>query len=110
VRMSNAHTTLVGDIEVALSEFDDVLVSRNPSGKARYGDARVPYGAFAPGAPDLLVVNRGRLVAIEVKTGAAVQGSDQKQCQRKLERFGVRYIVARSVSEAVEAVERVRAT
>jgi hypothetical protein len=50
-----------------------------------------------------IVGPHGKLVAIEGKTGEARQSAEQKRCQRRLERVGVRYVVARTVSDAVEA-------
>ena len=102
----NPHSQLCREIEVELSRMPDVYVTGNASGVAYYQGARVGYGAFSPGAPDLLAVvgPHGRLVAIECKTGAARQTVVQRKCQQRLERVGVKYVVARTVNDAVEAV------
>lgn len=119
---SAAHTQLCREIEVALSRFDDVYTTANPSGVADYRGARVPYGAFGlgDGAPDILVIVavpawtgdgdgvRGVLVAFEVKTGNAVQSEAQRRAQRRLERVRVRYAVVRTVEQAVGVVREVR--
>lgn len=119
---SAQHTALCRDIECALSRLSGILTTANPSGVADYHGARVPYGAFGlgNGAPDILVVVGvpawtgdadgvvGVLVAIECKTGNARQTPEQRQCQRRLERVGARYVVARCVDDAVRAVGEVR--
>ena len=108
---SRAHTVLVREVLVELSKLPNVLAVDNPSGfDAR---AKSHYGAFGPGAPDVLAVvampsrgeeHIGRLVAIECKTAAGKQDAEQIRCQSRLERFGVRYVVARSVQDALDAV------
>ena len=104
------HAKLCADIEVALSARG-VLTTRNPSGIAHYNGAKVPYGAFsAPtedgrfgGGPDIIAITRGSFVAIEAKTGDAVTTKAQVACRKRIERAGAKYVVARTVADAVEA-------
>ena len=59
-----------------------------------------------PGAPDILgIVNgslmAGCLLAIECKTGEAVQSKEQKSWQKMIESYGGIYIVARELEDVL---------
>jgi hypothetical protein len=75
---------------------------------AKYGD-RFLSGA-PKGSPDiLLVLPGGRLAGIECKTATGRQNPNQKAWQKKAEANGVRYGVARTVSEGLALVDEWRA-
>ena len=52
-----------------------------------------------PGIPDVLACLRGRLIAVEVKTGAAVLSAAQQRERGALERAGALYIEARRIED-----------
>lgn len=105
---SPAHTRLCNAILIALSKLPRVVASLNPSGTADYpGGDRVAYGAFGPGAPDILATCSGRLLCVEVKTGRAKQSPEQRRCQRRMAYARTPYVVARRVGDAVQAAQRV---
>lgn len=56
------------------------------------------------GASDIMAVARGRFVAIETKSAEARVSKDQLAWGARTERAGGRYVVARSLEEAVEPV------
>ena len=68
------------------------------------GGRLVQYGT--PGQADIMAIRAGRLLAIEVKTATGRQSAAQLAWQRALEAAGGVYVVARSVDDAVAALER----
>lgn len=67
-----------------------------------------PAGSFfrkspnvTPGVSDLVMVHRGLSYWIEIKTPAGRQSPDQKVFQANVERAGGKYVVLRSLDEAV---------
>lgn len=107
-----AHAALVRAILAELGSLPGVVLTPNASGRAKYVSAKdgrafvVPYGAFAPGGPDILAVVAplGRLLCFEVKTGAATTTPEQKACHAALRAVGVAVHVVRSVEEARAAL------
>lgn len=57
------------------------------------------FGAI--GSPDIICVVNGRFIGIEVKGEKGVQSEHQKEFQRRLEEAGGRYIMARSIDDAI---------
>jgi hypothetical protein len=59
------------------------------------------------GSPDIMLVidNTGQLGALELKTEKGKQLASQKRWQERAEKHGVRYGIARSVSEALGFVD-----
>jgi hypothetical protein len=111
---TSAHTALCRAILAELGAMPGVVLGSNPSGRSflvdeRTGEKRVvQYGwPSAAGGPDLLAVvaPRGRMVALECKTGAAVATKEQRACHAALRAVGVEVHVVRSVNEAREALE-----
>jgi hypothetical protein len=82
---------------------------RENSGLTVFGAAgthsrRVVRGA-PPGTPDIFVVlPGGKLAGIECKTATGRQNPNQKAWQKKAEAHGVRYGIARTVSEGLALV------
>ena len=106
-----AHTKLCNEILDACGALPGVVIGVNPCGKARHmtRDGKtfvVPYGWPMPGAPDILAVVAplGRLVGLEVKTGAGVASPEQRQVHDALRAVGAQVLVVRSVDEARAAL------
>ena len=71
---------------------------------AKYGD-RFLSGA-PKGSPDILgVLPGGRLFGIECKTAAGRQNPNQKAWEQKAAKHGVRYGIARSITDALGLVD-----
>ena len=60
-----------------------------------------------PGDPDMIACVRGRFVGIEAKTYDGVQSNIQKMRQRQIEDAGGIYVLARSVDDVSEAVDKI---
>lgn len=113
---SAAHTRLVREILAAIGSLPGVIAGDNPCGRARFPRNDDPSRIFSvafgwpvnEGAPDILVAVDGRLLCIEVKTGAGTTSPEQRQCHEALRQAGVRVVVVRSVEEAVQAVADTR--
>lgn len=99
------------EILKALGARDDVRVWRQNTGAARRrgGGPLVRFGL--PGQADILglLVPSGRFLAVEVKTPTGRLSPDQRRWGAAIERAGGLYVVARSVEEAVAAVETAQA-
>lgn len=72
------------------------------------GSRMVHYGT--PGGPDIRLIVSGRFLGLECKAAKGRQSEDQKNWQRWCEAAGGRYVVVRSVEEAVAAVNAMRTT
>lgn len=59
------------------------------------------------GVADLTAIKDGRVVWIEVKKPGGRQSREQEKFQREIEAHGGVYIVARSVEDVEEAIERI---
>lgn len=112
-----APRVLEGDIKsrimAALGCEPDVLVMDNPSGQARYGKARVPYGAGLAhrGGADLICVGPGGVfMALEVKSLTGEQRKAQIAFERAVLARGGVYRICRSPAEAVAWLEELRRT
>lgn len=62
------------------------------------------------GWPDILAIvpPRGQALCIEVKAEDGAQSDSQEVFQARVERLGARYVVVRSLDEAIAAVNDVR--
>ncbi len=67
--------------------------------------ARQVIRANVPGCADIIGCYRGRFVAIEVKTETGRQSQQQRRFQAAVERAGGLYVVARSPSDALAALQ-----
>jgi hypothetical protein len=54
------------------------------------------------GSPDIIVVQNGIYVGIEVKNATSVQNEAQVDFQQALEKAGGRYILARSLDDVIQ--------
>ncbi len=109
--MANPESVLLAQILLALGSRPDCRAFRNNVGKLP--DPRtgrwVTFG-LAPGAPDIIcIVRGGRFIGIEVKTPTGKLRPDQEAFRDMLQSLGATYVVARSVDDAVRAVEGGRA-
>lgn len=59
-----------------------------------------------PGIPDIVACINGLFVGIEVKTKIGIQSDAQKIHERNILASGGHYILARSLEEVIEYVER----
>ena len=76
------------------------MSKENPDGKYRF----IKFGRN--GAPDLIVVDEGLFVGIEVKLNGKEQSRVQYQFQCDVERAGGRYIIAHSLEDVLHAFNR----
>lgn len=107
MNQSAAHHQLKRLILREIGSQPDVRLFENPRG---YDErAKATYG-LAPGASDLIgpVKPRGRLLALEVKTGSARATKEQQDFLAMVNAFGGVGRVVRSVAEAREALEEAR--
>lgn len=99
-------SALIGGILLALGSRTDCRVWRQNTGRLpdRYG-RWITFGV--PGCPDILGVLRpsGRLISIEVKTATGRLRPEQIAFRDMLVSHGALYILARSIDDAVRAVE-----
>jgi hypothetical protein len=65
---------------------------------------RQRYSGLLPGAPDLIVIGKGRVWFLEVKRPGGKQSQSQVMVQRLIEDRGFAYHVVHSVDEALNAV------
>lgn len=54
------------------------------------------------GAPDLVCIVGGKYIGVECKTKRGAQSPVQLEFQRKIEKAGGKYLIARSVEDAYE--------
>ena len=102
-----SENVIQAEILLAIGRIPGLLCWRNNTGALPDKAGRViRYGLV--GSPDILVCYRGRFVGIEVKTATGKQREAQVNFQRALERSGGLYVVARSVSDAVSAIEAIQ--
>ncbi|RMF99097.1 MAG: VRR-NUC domain-containing protein [Acidobacteria bacterium] len=59
------------------------------------------YSGLLPGAPDLIVIGKNRIVFMEVKRPDGKQTEAQKIVQRIIEENGFEYYIVRSLDDAV---------
>lgn len=67
-------------------------------------DHAIRYGKR--GSSDILgITSDGRMLCVEVKTGKASQSPHQVNFQKSIEKFGGRYLIARSVDYVVNFLD-----
>jgi hypothetical protein len=89
---------------LAIGSRSDCRVWRNETGMAFRDDHAIRYGKR--GSSDILgLTSDGRMLCIEVKTGKASQSQHQVNFQKSIEKFGGRYLVARSVDYVVKFLD-----
>lgn len=104
---SKAHTLLVESVLHALHAHG-VLAWPNHVGKGFTArGTHLRYG-LCPGSADIIACVRGRFVGLECKTGSATREPDQIAWARAVNEDGGIAVVARSVEDALGAVETAR--
>ena len=104
VARNAAHEDLVEDVCKALSDLG-ALCWKHPTGEAPgLRGGWVQFGLRGSGDIIAVLPPDGRFLSVEVKTGSGRQTGPQRNFQRAVERVGGRYVVARSVKDAVDAV------
>lgn len=91
------HQILVKKILLRLSEAGHFAWANN-TGAVKTENRYIRFGL--KGSPDILcLTEKGEFVAIEVKTGNAVQNRSQKNFEKAVQKRGGLYIVARSLED-----------
>jgi hypothetical protein len=98
------HSRLLSEILLAIGSRTDCRVWRNETGMAFRDDHAIRYGKR--GSSDILgLTSDGRMLCIEVKTGKASQSKHQVNFQKSIEKFGGRYLIARSIDYVVKFLD-----
>lgn len=103
---SAAHSKLVNETLMALSRAG-ILAWKNHTGAGRsFAGTVMRFGL--KGSADILAVipPAGRFAAIECKTGDGKQSAQQAKFEKAVLLRGGLYLVARSVADALDLVER----
>lgn len=105
---SNIHTVLVKQILIALGKMPELTrVWQNDVGLARSMDGKRVVRFGLNGSADITgILKGGKRIELEVKTGNAVQSSQQKKFEGMIHHMGGFYKVVRSVEEATEFVKK----
>ena len=124
---SDAHKNLKRAVTMAIGQLPYARAFLRETGQGRVGGRRVPartlsggevidaymgeqrikFGIVGGADIEAFVAPFGRHVELECKTGTGEQSPEQKMFSRAVAPFGVRYIVVRSVEEAVAAVKAI---
>lgn len=122
--MSRSEKSIMNATLVAVSSLPDALVWRNNTGQAWQGgrvQARVggqitvqpgmvilanarPVSFGLAGSADIIGAVQGRPVAVESKTNTGRQAPEQSAFQRQWVKAGGLYVLARTESDAIEAL------
>lgn len=104
---SAAHNKLVGEILLDCGADPRWRIWRNNTGAGLSIDGKRHVRFGLEGSADIIGLKTidgeyffGVFVAMEVKTGKAVQSKEQKAFQQMIVKFGGEYAVVRSVAEA----------
>ena len=95
----NQHSMLVNRVLIELGSKKEFMIWKNATGATKNECGRyVRYGL--KGAPDIIGVKKGgKFIALEIKTGAAVQSPAQIKFQKRFEELGGLYIVVRDMDD-----------
>ena len=107
---SEAHTKLIIDTLVYLGVHARGLcrVWRNECGMGLNIRTQTPFKYGLEGSADILgIVNTGKLLCLEAKTGNAKQSQGQKNFEQMVKDFNGHYFVIRSQEEALDFVKRI---
>ncbi len=86
----------------------DVYFTRNNSfaGKIMRGNGSVGYiKNNKPGAPDIIILFKGRYIGAEIKNKTGHQAEVQKQAEADIRRNGGEYYIVRSLEEIREILK-----
>lgn len=76
-------------------------VNKGTDGKMVF--RKLPRGC-KKGIPDILIISKGRTIAMEVKTPAGKQSKEQKLVEESFKEQGQEYHVVRSLEEAIKVL------
>ena len=99
------HKNTKNRIRLSLGKRPDVVIWNNESGVARYGHQSVRYGVGKGGSDLIGIVETGRLIALEVKTGKARLTKEQTLFLKLVIKMGGHAAVVRSVEDANREVD-----
>ena len=103
-KTKNPHTALVQAIEKVLQFRKDCYLWKNNTGAVTSEKRFIRY--VKVGSSDFIGLTRnGQFLAIECKTGDAVQSKHQKLFQIQIEAMGGRYFVVRSIVEFIAIMD-----
>jgi VRR-NUC domain len=102
-----AHNALINDILVAFGSLSNIRIWKNDVGVGRALDNDRVLRWGLKGSSDIIGVGLGgKFIAIEVKTGKARQSEQQKNFQNMVNSMGGIYIVARSIQDVRDMVNK----
>ena len=96
--MINNHSKLVNELLIMIGkEFPNIRCWKNATGATKIKGQVIKFGL--KGSSDILGIigPSGRFLAIECKTGQAIQSNHQKNFENMIKIFGGIYLVARDV-------------
>lgn len=106
--MVNEHSKLVNELLLMIGrDFPDIRVWKNATGATKIKGQVIKFGL--KGSADILGIIKpgGRLLAIECKTGQAIQSKYQKNFENMIADFGGIYLVARSVQDFRQEISNI---
>ena len=101
--MRPSEAQIQAHILVAVTALPGAMLWRQNTGVAHTDSGRTVRFS-RPGTPDILGVLRGRAIGIECKSETGRLSSDQRHWCDAWQAAGGLYVVARSVSDALEAL------
>ncbi len=99
------HKKLKNQIRLKLGRRNDVVLWNNESGVAKYGAYTVRYGVGKGGADLIGILDGGKFLALEVKTGRARCTKEQRMFLNLVDKLGGHAAVVRSVEDAEREVD-----
>lgn len=80
-------------------------VNKGTDGKMVF--RKLPRGC-KKGIPDILIISKGRTIAMEVKTPIGKQSKEQKLVEESFKKQGQEYYVVRSLEEAQKIIKNLK--
>ena len=106
--MINKHTELIKEILLESSKFFDLcLLWENNTGVARSMDGKRIIKFGLEGSADIIgLLNTGKFIGIECKTGNAKQSKKQKIFEQAILKRNGYYVVVKSAKEAIDFIKK----
>lgn len=104
MNQTKTHTALLNEVLEAIGSFSFLRVWKNNTGVALSFSGHVTRFGLKGSADILGILRGGKFLAIEIKTGNAIQTEHQKSFQKMIESLGGIYWVIRSKKEALERI------
>lgn len=103
------HNILVNQVLIELGKYPELVRAwRNETGAARMmnnPERIIHYGL--KGSADITgILNNGKRLEMEVKTGNATQSKQQKLFNKMIDEFNGIYCVVKSTNEAIELIKK----